>query len=150
MPTIARPLVTPARTASAPARAGFSLLEMMLVVLIIGILMGVVVISMSGQTDGVRRTATVAKLKQVKTALEGYLGQHGTYPPTELGLTPLATGVSKQLDRVPLDEWKSPFYYAFPSASGNPERPFDLKSPGRDRQLNTQDDIDIWTVDQGS
>ncbi len=130
-------------------RGGFSLLEMMLVVLIIGILMGVVVISMSGQTDAVRQTATTAKMKQIKTALEGYLGQYGTYPPTEMSLTPLATGVSKQLDRVPLDEWKSAFFYAFPGTSGNAERPYDLKSPGRDRLLNSLDDIDIWTVDQG-
>ncbi|MFN7374217.1 MAG: type II secretion system protein GspG [bacterium] len=145
-PTPAR---TPARTHHLHARRGFSLLEMMLVVLIMGILMGVVVISFGGQTARVERTATIAKMKQIQQALIGYSNQYGTYPPTELGLDPLAKGITKDLERVPKDEWGNFYYYQFPSAENNPERPFDLKSLGRDKQLNTPDDIDIWTVYEG-
>lgn len=143
------PRQTSARRHAGHARRGFSLLEMMLVVLIMGILMGVVVISFGGQTARVQRTATIAKMKQIQEALIGYSHQYGTYPPTELGLDPLAKGITKDLERVPKDDWGSVFYYQFPSAGNDAERPFDLKSLGRDKQLNTPDDIDIWTVYEG-
>lgn len=139
----------PARTHHLHARRGFSLLEMMLVVLIMGILMGVVVISFGGQSEQVKRAATIAKMRQINNALIGYSNQYGTFPPTELGLDPLAKGITKDLERVPKDDWGSVFYYQFPSAGNDPERPFDLKSLGRDKQLNTPDDIDIWTVYEG-
>lgn len=128
---------------------GFSLLEMMLVVLIMGILMGVVVVAFGGQSEKAKRTASIAKMKQISTALQGYMTQYGTYPPTEIGLEPLAKGLTKELERVPKDDWGSFFYYQFPSSENNPERPFDLKSLGHDKQLNTLDDLNIWTVDEG-
>ena len=143
------PRQTSARRHPPHARRGFSLLEMMLVVLIMGILMGVVVISFGGQSEQVKRTATIAKMKQINNALIGYSNQFGTFPPTELGLDPLAKGITKDLERVPKDDWGSVFYYQFPSAGNDAERPFDLKSLGRDKQLNTPDDIDIWTVHEG-
>jgi general secretion pathway protein G len=134
---------------STPRARGFSLLEMMLVVLIMGVLMSVVVVAFGGQSEKAKRLATIAKMKQVKTALQGYSTTYGTYPPTEAGLAPLAVGLTKELERIPKDDWSSNFYYMFPGSSGNLERPFDLKSLGPDKQLNTNDDIDIWTVDEG-
>jgi general secretion pathway protein G len=139
----------PRRNTKPSTARGFALLEMMLVVLIMGVLMGVVVIAFGGQSEKAKRTATIAKMKQIKTALQGYSTQHGTFPPTEAGLAPLAQGLTKELERVPKDDWSSNFYYMFPGSSGNLERPFDLKSLGPDKQLNTGDDIDIWTVDEG-
>jgi general secretion pathway protein G len=143
------PRQTSARRHAGHARRGFSLLEMMLVVLIMGILMGVVVISFGGQSDQAKRMASIAKMKQINYALLGYSNQHGTFPPTELGLEPLARGITKDLEHVPKDGWGTGYFYQFPSAENNPERPFDLKSLGRDKQLNTPDDIDFWTVDEG-
>ncbi len=128
------------------SRRGFSLLEMMLVVLIMGILMGVVVISFGGSTEKAKAQATKAKMMQIKTALQGYSGSNGTFPPTEMGLAPLAVGITKELEKVPPDDWGTPFVYLYPSTSGNPERPFDLKSNGPDKLPNTQDDIDVWTL----
>lgn len=138
--------MTSPRSHRRSAARAFSLLEMMLVVVIIGILMSVVIVNMSGTTDKAKRAATVAKLKTIKAALAAYSGEQGSMPPTELGLQPLVT--TKYLEMVPTDGWKRNLRYFFPSASGNPDRPFDLKSPGADGQFDTADDIDIWTMEQ--
>jgi len=124
-------------------RAGFTLLEMMLVVVIIGILAGVAVFSISGQTENARRETTKASLRMLKSALEQYNGQFALYPAS---LDQLATGTTKQLDKVPRDGWKNTFMY-YPGTNSNPERPFDLFSTGKDKVPNTPDDLDAWTLD---
>lgn len=126
----------------AKRQTGFTLLEMMLVVVIIGILASVAVYSMSGQTENARRETTKASLKMLKSALEQYNGQHAAYPAT---LDQLAAGDTRMIDRVPRDGWKNTFFY-YPGAN-NPQRPFDLFSAGKDRAPNTADDLDVWTIE---
>src|SRR5690606_26863744 len=87
---------------SRPA-AGFTLLEMMLVVVIIGVLATVVVVNLAGSSDEARRGATIATLSQVKQALQNYYRKHGSYPQS---LTQLAEGTNPLLERIPTDAWK--------------------------------------------
>jgi general secretion pathway protein G len=126
--------------------AGFSLLELMLVVVIMGILMSVMIVSLSGASDKTRISTTKTNLKQIRSALDLYNADFGTFPPTEAGLQVLVT--NKTLKAVPLDGWKHPFRYLFPGNSPNPDlQPFDLTSAGKDGQFNTLDDLVIWAVE---
>lgn len=139
------------RTLNRRRAAGFSLLELMLVVVIMGLLMGVVIVNLRGAGDKAKRGTTIALLRQIQSALDGYSAEFGTYPPTEMGLTPLVT--TKALKIEPLDAWKHKLRYYFPGTSGNPDRPFDLVSAGADGVFSTggdlaSDDLDIWRIEQ--
>jgi general secretion pathway protein G len=126
--------------------AGFSLLELMLVVVIMGILMSVLIYNLGGASKKARTQATKVKMKMIRSALDVYSAEAGTYPPTDFGLQSLVA--TKALKAVPLDDWKHPFRYAFPGSSPNPElQPFDLISAGEDGQFNTLDDLVIWNVE---
>jgi len=125
--------------------AGFSLLELMLVVVIMGILMSVVIVNLAGAGDKAKAGATKAILKQIKSALASYSAEYGSMPPTELGLQPLVT--TKTLEKIPYDGWKRPLRYMYPGTSGNPDQPYDLMSMGPDGQWGTPDDMNIWIIE---
>lgn len=129
---------------AARATRGFTLLEIMLVVVIIGLLATVAITAFGGRTEAVRRQTTMSQLRSIKSALEQYNGQYATYP---ANLGALAAGAEKFLERLPKDGWKNDFIYIYPGSSGDPERPFDLASAGRDKTPSTGDDIDVWTMD---
>lgn len=125
---------------------GFTFIEIMLVVLIIGILTAVVVPRMAGQTDKARATSTKAQMESLKTALQQFELRAGRFPTTQEGLEALVKKPSdltddewdKTMDSVPVDAWKQEFVYKSPGDDG---RDFDLVSKGKDKQENTDDDI---------
>lgn len=123
---------------------GFTLLEMMLVVVIMGILATVVIVSFGGRTTAARIQATRSKMATLKSMLYQYQGTYATFPAT---LDLLTLGAAKFIEKVPKDGWNKDFDYTFPSPSNNPEQPFELKSRGIDGQPGTPDDIDVWTMD---
>ncbi len=125
--------------------AGFSLLELMLVVVIMGILMSVVIVNLAGAGKKAKTAATIAIMKQIKSALASYSTEYGSLPPTEMGLQPLVT--TKTLEKVPLDAWKHPFRYMYPGTSGNPDQPYDLMSMGDDAQWGTPGNLNIWVIE---
>lgn len=125
-------------------RTGFTLLEMMLVVVIMGILGTVVIVSFGGRTEAARIEATKTKMKQIQTALATYEATHAAFPPN---LDALATGTTKYITSVPKDAWNKSFQYYYPSSRQNPDQPYDLYSVGKDGLPNTPDDVDIWTLE---
>jgi general secretion pathway protein G len=125
------------------SRRGFSLLELMLVVAIIGILMGVLIVNLGGAGQKAQVGAAKAQLKQIKGMLETYFVSEGSYPSTEQGLIPLVT--TKAIENTN-DPWKRPYRYASPSVT-DPTKGFDLISVGPDGQPGTSDDINVWTMD---
>ncbi|MEL7483975.1 MAG: type II secretion system protein GspG [Planctomycetota bacterium] len=129
---------TPARCRMARSARGFSLLELTLVIAIMGILMGVVAFSLLGQSDAARVEATKLRMSQLQTAIEGEIAMSGTAP---TGLNILVASNKIKADSI-LDEWDSPFYYAPKPAGQAPA--FDLRSPGPDRTMQTEDDINLW------
>ncbi len=120
---------------------GFSLLELTLVIAIMGILMGVVAWNLVGQGQSARISATQIKMQQIEQAIEGHIATTGS-PPT--GLNVLVTGGKVKAEGL-LDAWDQPFYYA-PKPPGQTPA-FDLRSPGPDQTMQTEDDIILGQFD---
>lgn len=131
---------TQSRRVRRSAARGFTMIEMMLVVAIIGILMGAAVWSMAGNSDRARKRTTEATMRTVQTALNAYKADKGSYPAS---LQVLVT--EKYFDKVYKDSWKQDLVYSPQSSAG---RPFSLVSPGADQQIGTEDDIDVWRIDE--
>lgn len=123
--------------------SGFTLLEMMLVVVIIGILATVVVINITGQGDEAKRGATIATISQVKAALAQYYNKHSNYPTS---LTALTTSSPALLTKVPTDAWGRDLVYYTPAQEAG--KPYTLYSLGADNQTATTDDVNVWTMDE--
>ena len=121
------------------ARRGFSLLELTLVILIIGVLMGVAAVAFGPALLRGKTTATKASMTTLKRAITEYQGINNQYPAQLDALAP------NYVDPLPQDGWNNPFYYASPGQGG---RAFDLISAGEDGAYGTPDDIDVWTLDQ--
>lgn len=130
------------RTANPTARRtrarGFSLLELTLVIAIMGILMGVVAWNLVGQGQSARVSATQIQMQQIQQAIEGHIATTGNAP---TGLDVLVTGGKIKADSL-MDAWDQPFYYAPKPAGQTPA--FDLRSPGPDQMMQTEDDINLW------
>ncbi len=127
--------------------AGFTLLEIMLVVGIIVIILGVAVARL-GNTTGIAKDMRVqADLQQISTQLRLYESMNGFLPTTEQGLQALVTQPSTdprptrwyQLFKdLPKDPWSSDYIYLSPGRK-NPTG-YDLYSAGPDRKPDTADD----------
>lgn len=121
------------------ARA-FTLLEMMLVVVIIGLLVSVAVINLAGQSTVARKGQTGASLKTIQNAITLYFTNNGSYPPN---LQTLVPGI---MPKIAKDAWKQEFIYYPTPADVN--RPYALFSMGEDQLSNTADDLSVWTIDE--
>lgn len=118
-----------------PARRAFTLLEMMLVVVIMGVLATVAVVSLSGRGDAAKRGATFASLNTVQSAIQQFHLEKNRYPSS------LAELVPKYISKTPKDGWKREFVYLSPASDG---RPYDCYSMGADGQIGGGDDISVW------
>lgn len=115
---------------------GFTLIEVMIVVAILGILATLVVVNVAGSTDKALISATKSDLQAIKQALDLYKLDNYRYPTTEEGLEALVVKPDTArnwpeggyLPKVPLDKWNNPFVYISPGTNG----PFDLYSLGAD------------------
>ena len=117
-------------------QAGFTLIEIMVVILILGLLATLVVQSLRGATDKAKRTKAMADIAELKTALDRYYIDSGSYPTTDQGLQALVApptqggGGDPQADgyvrRIPSDPWNNPYVY---QSDGNT---YTLKSLGAD------------------
>ena len=128
---------------------GFTLLELLVVILIIGLLTGIVAPRFLGQIGRSETTATRAQLDAFDKALQAYRVDTGRFPSTSQGLRALVVqpadearwrGPYMQSD-IPVDPWGSAYQYRYPGGSG---RDYDLLSYGRDRAPGgSGDDADI-------
>lgn len=134
------------------ALAAFTLLEIMLVVLIIGLLIGMALRFTGGKLDQARQVKVQGDLQQIKTNLLMYQAANGFYPSTEQGLKALVTKPDtepkprnwRQLDdQVPRDPWDKEYIYVYPGKH-NPKE-YDIFSAGPDRNPDTEEDnIGNW------
>jgi general secretion pathway protein G len=116
---------------------GFSLIEIMVVVVIIGILASVLVPRLMDKPDEARIVKAKADIQAVSSALDFYKLKKFSYPSTDEGLQVL---VGQQLDKLPQDPWGNEYYYLSPGQHGD----FDLYSYGADgRQGGADENADI-------
>ena len=118
--------------------AGFTLLELLVVVLIIGLLAGFVAPRYFNQVGKSEINVAKAQIDALEKALDQYRLDTGHYPTTELGLAALVTRPTTEpkwagpylRKDVPLDPWGKPYVYKIPGEKGD----FDLVSYGKDGQ----------------
>lgn len=125
-----------------PARAarGFSLMELVLVLAIIGVLMAVAAFNLLGVGERANVRATKVSLRTVKAGLDGYYLEFKQFPADLQALVK-----AKILDDKKLrDGWDSDFIY---DNQPQGERRYSLGSAGADKQVGTDDDIDAWRLD---
>jgi len=145
------------RTAfSRPLNRGFTLIEIMVVVVIMGILAALVVPKLMGRTDDARITAAKQDISTLMQALKLYKLDNQRYPTTEQGLQaliakptagPAANGwkTGGYIDKLPKDPWGNPYQYLSPGIKGE----VDVFSYGADGQpggTGADADIGSWEL----
>jgi general secretion pathway protein G len=118
-------------------QAGFTLIEVMVVVAILGILATIVMTNVIGKDDQARVTTAQASLSSVAKALDMYKLDNHKYPTTDEGLQALVTKPASAktwpdggyLSALPEDPWGNTFQYVYPGSEG---RKYDLYSLGAD------------------
>lgn len=122
-------------------RKGFTLIEIMVVVVIIGLLSALVGPKLMGQSDEAKRKTTQTQISQLEQVLGLYYLDNGIYPTTSQGLEALVTKPTDRpeplnyknggyMKKVPKDAWGRDFEYTCPGEHGE----FDIISYGADGQ----------------
>ncbi len=138
--------------------AGFTLIEIMAVVMIIGLLSTLVGAAIFAQVDKGRVAATRAQISNLEAVLELYRMDNAHYPTTEQGLDALINepdgarnwppGGYLQKGRIPEDPWGNPYEYEQPGQ--NNSHSFDLWSFGSDGQSGGEGiDADLGNWEEG-
>lgn len=137
------------------ARSGFTMVELMAVLIILGLLAGVVVKSFMGQVDKAKVKTTMASLKQLHSAVNEFYMNTGRWPDEDEGLYVLIEQPSDveewpqggylETTEIPPDAWGNDFYYQRYPESG---KPFVIISYGADGQEGGEGfDADLKSTD---
>jgi general secretion pathway protein G len=136
---------------NASRQQGFTLIEVMVVVVILGILAAILVPKVMDRPEQARITKARQDIRALEAALNLYKLDNFVYPSTDQGLEALVEEPSSPeppnwksggyIDRLPLDPWKQPYQYLSPGANGD----IDIYSLGPDQQPS-DDDIGNWNL----
>ncbi|MBI5180420.1 MAG: type II secretion system major pseudopilin GspG [Nitrospirae bacterium] len=135
---------------------GFTLIEILVVVFIIGLLATIILPKIMGRQEEAQRTKAMADIKNIQTALDLFKLDNGFYPSTEQGLEALVkkpeTGRIPEkwkeggyLNKSPKDPWGKPYVYLSPGSHGD----YDLISFGADGEAGGEGknaDIESWNL----
>jgi general secretion pathway protein G len=138
---------------------GFTLIEILIVIVILGILAGLIVPRIMGRPEEARRMKARVQIESIETALKLYKLDNGVYPSTEQGLQALVEpptigqaprkwreGGYLEKGKVPRDPWDNDYVYLSPGLQGD----FDLISYGPDGEPGGEGrdaDINNWEVE---
>ncbi len=130
---------------------GFTLIEVMVVVVILGILAAILVPKVMDRPDQARKVKARQDIRALEASLNLYKLDNYVYPTTDQGLEALISKPSSPepanwkeggyLDRLPLDPWKQPHLFLSPGEHGS----IDIFSLGPDQQPS-DDDIGNWEL----
>ena len=127
---------------------GFTLIEIMVVVIILGILAAIVAPNVIGRIGDAQKTAAQSDIRGIENALKLYRLDNFSYPTSEQGLEALVRQPTdpnirnwkQYLDRLPSDPWGNPYLYLNPGNNGE----IDIYTLGRDgRPGGEGEDADI-------
>ncbi|MBU6439227.1 MAG: type II secretion system major pseudopilin GspG [Betaproteobacteria bacterium] len=136
-----------------PRRArGFTLIELMVVLVIMGVLAALIVPNIIGRTDEARVTAAKTDIGTIMQALKLYKLDNGLYPSQEQGLAALVAKPSTPpipgnwkpyLEKLPNDPWGRPYQYLNPGVKG-PVDVFSYGADGKPGGDGSNADIGSW------
>ncbi len=132
---------------------GFTLLEVMVVIVILGILASMVVPNLMGNKDKADQQKTVSDIVALENALDMYKLDNGIYPTTDQGLDALVQKPDSSpeprnfreggyVKRLPQDPWRNDYLLLSPGENSK----IDIFSAGPDGQPGTEDDIGSWNL----
>lgn len=135
---------------------GFTLVEIMVVIVIIGLLASLVGMNVMGSLDTANVSKVVADINSYEQGLMSYRTNAGNYPTTEQGLQalvekPTAKPIPKRyqaggyIQGLKKDPWGNDYIYKRPSEHG---KKYDVYSVGPDGEAGTCDDIGNWNKDE--
>ena len=135
--------------------AGFTLIELMIVIVILGMLTTIIMPKILDRPEQARRMKAKVDIRSIESALALFKTDTGRFPTTSEGLEVLVSnpGIDGYhsdgyLDKVPSDHWGGKYIYMSPGANS---REYDLKSYDKDGEDGgTEDDADIesWNLDE--
>lgn len=137
-------------------RKAFTLLELMVVIVILGLLATIIMPKILNRPEQARRTKAKVEIRQLESALALFKTDTGRFPTTSEGLAVLANNPGNiknynsdgYLDKAPLDPWGKPYIYLSPSIHG---KYYDIESHGKDGEDGGADldaDIESWNLDE--
>jgi len=140
---------------------GFTLIELMVVVVILGILAGLIIPKIMGRPEEAKQLKARMQIEQLEQTLKLYYLDNGEYPTTEQGLNALVEKTTiepipkrwreegyLEKGKVPLDPWRNPYVYISP---GVHSKDFDLESYGADGEDGGEGkyaDVENWNVEE--
>jgi general secretion pathway protein G len=133
---------------------GFTLIELMVVIMILGVLAALVVPRVMTRPDEARAVAARQDIAQIMQALKLYRLDNTRYPTTEQGLQalvaqptsgPIPGNWKSYLDRVPNDPWGRPYQYLNPGVRGEIDV-FSFGADGQSGGAGTDADIGSWDL----
>ena len=132
-------------------RRAFSLVELMVVMVILGMLAGLVAVSTRGYLISGKKGAATTQISHFVQAVDSFYVQRGRYPTTDEGLdvlkeTDKSTGV-EFMKKIPLDPWKNPYEYISPG-SNSPYEIVSLGADGREGGEGENADISSETLNE--
>ena len=138
---------------------GFTLIELMVVIVILGILAGLIIPRIMGRPEEARRMKARIQIESIETSLQLYKLDNGNYPTTDQGLQALVEaptvgqlprawreGGYMEKGKVPKDPWRTEYVYLSPGVNGD----YDLSSYGPDEEPGGEGndaDINSWELE---
>ena len=140
---------------TAHSQQGFTLIEVMVVLLIIGIMASMIAPQILGSQEEAQLKKAAVDIQSLESALEMYKLKNNTFPTTEQGLDALVTAPTIDpiprnyqeggfIKRLPNDPWGNPYQLISPGELGA----IDIFTNGPDGEAGTDDDIGNWNINE--